>query len=98
MSIREDGALRIVNRHSLYSAAAGLVPVPVFDLAAISAVQMKMLKDLADYYHIPYKDNVGKGLLSAMLGGIVPTKLTWGAAGSFIKGIPVVGSLLSIFI
>jgi uncharacterized protein (DUF697 family) len=97
MSLREEGALRIVKRHALYSAAAGLVPLPVFDLAAISGIQVKMLKELADYYRIPYREDMGKALLTALIGGIVPTKLTWGAAGSFIKGIPLVGPVLGIF-
>jgi uncharacterized protein (DUF697 family) len=97
MSLREDGALRIVKKHALYSAAAGLVPLPVFDLAAISGVQVKMLKDLADYYHVPFKEDMGKSLLTALVGGIIPTRLTWGFAGSFIKGLPVVGTLLGFF-
>jgi uncharacterized protein (DUF697 family) len=97
MSITEQGALRIVNRHAIYSAAAGLVPLPMFDLAAITGVQVKMLKDLADHYHVPYAEDMGKGLLSALIGGIVPTKLAWGAAGSFIKGLPLIGPVLGIF-
>jgi uncharacterized protein (DUF697 family) len=97
MSLREDGALRIVKKHALYAAAAGLVPLPVFDLAAITGVQVKMLKDLADYYRTPFAEDMGKGLLTALLGGIIPTKLTWGFAGSFIKGLPVVGTLLGFF-
>jgi uncharacterized protein (DUF697 family) len=96
MTIAEQGALRIVNRHALYSAAAGLVPLPVFDLAAITGVQVKMLKDLADHYHVPYGEDMGKGLISALIGGIVPTRLAWGAAGSFIKGLPVIGSVLGM--
>lgn len=97
MSIRAEGAQRLVNRHALYSAAAGLVPVPVFDLAAITAVQIKMLKDMADYYGIPFQSDLGKSLVSALIGGVVPTKLTYGVAGSMIKGVPVIGQLLGIF-
>lgn len=97
MTIRAEGAQRLVNRHALYSAAAGMVPVPVFDLAAITAVQIKMLKEMADYYGIPFQSDLGKSLVSALIGGIVPTKLTYGVAGSMIKGVPVIGQLLGIF-
>src|SRR5262249_9222647 len=48
-------------------------------------------------YKIPFAEDAGKGAVSALLGGIVSTKLAWGAAGSFIKGIPVVGGLLGMF-
>ncbi len=97
MTIRAEGAQRLVNRHALYSAAAGLVPVPMFDLAAITGVQIKMLKDLADHYRIPFSADLGKSLVSALIGGYIPTKLTYGVAGSFIKGVPVVGQLLGLF-
>lgn len=98
MSIHEESALRVVNRYSLYSAAAGLIPMPVFDMAAVTAIQLKMLKDLADLYRIRYQEDLGKGVVSALLGGIVSSKLAWGAAGSFIKGLPVVGQILGIFV
>jgi uncharacterized protein (DUF697 family) len=97
MTIREEGAQRLVNRHALYSAAAGLVPVPIFDLAAITGVQIKMLKEMADYYGIPFQADLGKSMVSALIGGVVPTKLAYGVAGSMIKGVPVIGQLLSIF-
>jgi uncharacterized protein (DUF697 family) len=97
MSIRLEGAQRLVNKHALYAAAAGLVPVPLVDLAAITGTQLKMLKELADHYGVPFQADLGKSLVGALVGGVVPTKLAYGMAGSLIKGVPVIGGLLGLF-
>ncbi|MEP7308971.1 MAG: DUF697 domain-containing protein [Acidobacteriota bacterium] len=96
MSSRAEGAQRLVNRHALYSAAAGLVPVPLVDLAATTGIQIKMLKELSEYYGIPFQADRGKSIVGALIGGIVPTRLAYGLGGSLIKALPVVGQLLGM--
>jgi len=98
MSVSELAAMQIVKRHSMYSAGAGLLPVPWLDLAAITAIQVKMLNDLSKVYGVPFAQERGKSLVSALIGGIVPTKAGYGAAGSFVKGIPGVGSILGMVV
>ena len=98
MSAQELAAMQVVKRHSLYSAGAGLIPVPWLDLAAVTGIQLKMLNDLSKLYAVPFSEERGKSIVSALLGGYVPTKAGYGAAGSFIKGIPGVGGLLGIFV
>jgi uncharacterized protein (DUF697 family) len=98
MSVTELAAMQIVKRHSMYSAGAGLLPVPWLDLAAVTGIQVKMLNDLAKLYAVPFSEERGKSLVSALIGGIVPTKMGYGAAGSFIKGIPGIGGILGIFV
>jgi uncharacterized protein (DUF697 family) len=97
MTEKELGANRIVNKFVLYSGAAGLVPIPIFDIAAITGVQLKMLGDLARNYQIPFSHDRGKSIVSALLGGLVSTKLGFGELGSLMKGVPVVGSILGMF-
>ncbi|HEX4963594.1 MAG TPA: DUF697 domain-containing protein [Thermoanaerobaculia bacterium] len=82
-----DGAVR-------WSFGFGLIPLPIIDLAAISTVQIRMLRSLCDVYGEPFSENEGKALISALLGGIVPTKLAWGPVRSLLKAIPVVGPLV----
>ena len=38
----------IIRSHVLWALGAGLMPVPLFDIAAVTAVQMDMLKQLAE--------------------------------------------------
>ena len=69
---RAAGAARIVDRYAKYSAAAGLVPVPVVDVAAIASVQTAMLSALTAHYEVPFDRERGKLLVATMLGGLMP--------------------------
>lgn len=94
MTDKEPMALEIVKRHSLYAAAVGLVPIPLVNLAGVVALEVKMLKELADYYQIPFRDDAGKSIVSSLIGGIGATNIGYGAVG-FMKGVPLVGAVLS---
>src|SRR5690349_1063795 len=59
---------RIINEHILWSMGAGLVPVPLLDIAAVSAIQLDMLKQLCSHYGVAYTESEGKVFLSALTG------------------------------
>jgi uncharacterized protein (DUF697 family) len=97
MTEKEIGAMQVVNKHALFAGGAGLVPVPLFDLAAIAAVQLRMLSRLGKQYDIPVSHERGKAAISALLGSIIPTSLGYGIAANVMTRIPVVGSVLGMF-
>jgi uncharacterized protein (DUF697 family) len=97
MTEKEIGAMRIANRFMLYAGGAGLVPIPVFDIAAVTAVQVKMLSDLAKHYNLPFSKDYGKSLVTALIGGVLPTTLGYGGLGSFLKRMPLVGPIVGVF-
>lgn len=70
---RAKGAAALVERYAAYSAAAGLVPVPAVDAAAIAGVQVTMLRALSAYYGVPFSQELGKSLVAALLGGLMPS-------------------------
>ncbi len=84
-----DTANDAVTRHVIYSMGAGLVPLPLIDVAAVSTVQLSLIRRLCEIYNVEYSESVGKSLLAALVGG---TAARVGA--SLIKGIPVVGFLV----
>jgi uncharacterized protein (DUF697 family) len=90
---RRSRAEEAVDSAVRWSFGFGLIPIPIIDLAAISTVQLRMLRSLCDVYGEPFSENQGKALISALLGGIVPTKLAWGPIRSLLKAIPVVGPI-----
>src|SRR6185295_2119591 len=66
-----------------------------FDLAAVFAVQLKMVSTLSKQYGIPFAHDRGKAIIGSLVGGAVP------AAGgpplaSAIKAIPVVGTTVGV--
>lgn len=70
---RAKGANALIERYATYSAAAGLVPVPAVDAAAIAGVQVQMLRALAAHYDVPFSHERGKSLIAAVLGGLMPS-------------------------
>jgi len=89
---RQKVALNILHTHMGWSTGAGLIPVPLADLAAITAVQLHLLRSLARLYGVAYQKNAAK----LVIGGLVTGGGTYLAAGpisSLVKLIPVVGQV-----
>jgi len=51
---RDEAASQIVDRFSLWSGAAGLIPVPFVDIAAVGGLQLQMLRRISEVYGIPF--------------------------------------------
>ncbi len=99
MEERMAEAMSIVRRASAWSAGAGLIPIPLVDISAITAVQVKMIRDLAKLYNVEFTDVRGKAVASGIVGSILPYLLTLGSSGyllSLAKGIPIVGQAVAV--
>lgn len=83
----------IIRRYVMWSMAAGAVPVPLVDIAAVTGVQLKMISALADHYKSPFDSDRGKSLIGALLGTLGGMSIARGVLGSAIKSIPLVGTL-----
>lgn len=94
---RRASAMKLVERFSLWSAAAGFIPVPFVDLAAVGGVQIQMLRRIAKIYGVPFSENRGKALVVGLAGSIIPASSGIGAA-SVMKGVPVVGTAVSALV
>lgn len=84
---------RIITTSMLLAAGAGAIPVPLWDGAAIVAVQVKMLSDLSAHHGTPFTQNAGKTVVLSLLAGLAPGMLARGTAGMFVKTIPVLGTI-----
>ena len=84
---------KIINSSMLLAAGAGAIPLPIWDTAAVTVVQVKMLADLSAHYGVPFKQNLGQNAVAALLGGLAPAMIARGALGSILKGIPGLGSI-----
>jgi len=92
---REESASQLVDRFSLWSGAAGLIPVPLIDVVAVGGVQLQMLRRLSEIYGVPFTDNRGKSVIASCAGAIISASTATTTAmtfGSLIKGIPGIGS------
>ncbi len=83
----------IIRRYTVYSMAAGLVPVPFLDIAAVGTTQLKMLGNLADFYKQDYDSERGRSVVGALLATIGGISIGRGILGSAIKAIPGIGTI-----
>ena len=80
---------RIIQSHVLWAMGAGLIPFPVFDIAAVTGVQMDMLNQLARVYKIDYTAEMGKTFAGALTGSLFAR-----IGASMIKVIPGIGTVI----
>ena len=57
----------IVTNHVGFAASAGLIPIPGADLAAVTAVQLNMLRQLAKLYNVNFMENIGMVIIEFMM-------------------------------
>jgi len=93
-SARHERAGKIISSAVGWSAAAGLVPMPGLDLAALATVQVKMVIDLSELYGEKPGNEFARGLVSVLFGTLMPAGLTTALVGSAVKIVPVFGMLL----
>jgi uncharacterized protein (DUF697 family) len=89
---RSSQAHQLVKRYALNSLTTGFIPLPLVDMAALFGIQLKMLYDLAKQYEVPFSHNIATSLVSAMLGGFIPTT----TAISLSKILPLFGQISSV--
>ncbi len=89
MSDQREQADAIIKKHVLFSMGGGLIPIPLVDIAAVTALQVSMLEQLADVYDIGFNRSIGKSFIGGLTGSLA-AKL----GASLIKIIPGVGSLI----
>lgn len=90
-SFRHNMATRVVRRHAAIAAGVGILPFPVLDAAAITALQLHMLKQIADEYDQPFHDTRGKAIIAALVGGATTATVGLGVLRGMMRAIPVVG-------
>jgi uncharacterized protein (DUF697 family) len=96
MTPKETRAKEMVKSYALASAGAGCVPVPLFDIAAIAILQVKMLYDLAGVYEQQFRPERGRAIVSALVGSVLSTSVGYGLAGGLIPRLPIIGPLVGL--
>lgn len=92
---REAQALAIVKTHVPWAIGGGVLPIPGVDLAAVVAVQLRMLSKLADHYGVPFKRDAAKSVVVSLLGDVLGATLAGGLV-SLAKFVPVLGTAVGI--
>jgi CRP-like cAMP-binding protein len=94
---RRRRALAIVERHANYSGLSGFIPVPLVNAAAITAVLVRMVRQLCRLYDVPFQSNRAYALVLGSMGGVMPTGLATLATSTiyFVPGPNLIGLAVS---
>lgn len=87
---RIDKAHACFKNYTMGAIAVGFVPVPLADMAALTAIQLKMVHSIANIYDVPFSKNIAKSILGSVLGGSIAVTLALPVA-SLVKLIPIIG-------
>ena len=68
-------ARRIVERHANLSAIGGVVPLPILNVAGVTAIILRMLKKLSYHYGVPFERERARMIVVGLTGGCMPTGL-----------------------
>ena len=89
-SERSKHADTIIRNHMVWSMGAGLIPVPIADFFAVSAIQLDLVRQLCKLYEVDFKENEMKAIVTALTG----SGLAKAGARAAIKFIPGLGSVI----
>ncbi len=95
-AIAGERRLKAENRiksHVMASMTLGLVPLPVFDVAALFGNHLSMIKALCDIYEVDYSTTRVRSIVLSVLAGATPV-LTVVGLSSGAKLIPGIGTLV----
>lgn len=79
---------KIVERHRTYAAIGGLSPLPILNVAGVTAMIMRMVKQLSELYGVPFERDRTRSLVIGIMGGAVPTGLGTVTASTLAFALP----------
>ncbi len=88
-----EKAEALVRKNVYIGAGLSIVPVPIFDMVALSGLQMNLLYRLSKIYSIPFSKDVVKSIIASLVGGVAPAAFARQVSYSFLKAIPFVGAI-----
>jgi uncharacterized protein (DUF697 family) len=94
---REEMASKLVERFAIWSGVAGLIPLPIVDVATVGGLQIQMVRRISQIYGVPFSENRGKALIASLAGAMIPATSGIGAA-SALKFVPLLGMVASAFV
>ena len=69
---RSVGAMKIVHKYVLISAAAGAVAVPVLDTFALAGVHVALIRQISEHYGVEFSKHTARNILIAIAASLIP--------------------------
>ena len=70
------------------SAVGGVIPLPLVNVAAVTALLVRMVKLLSQLYGVPFERNRARSIVIGLMGGALPTGFATIATSTLIYFMP----------
>jgi uncharacterized protein (DUF697 family) len=87
---------KTIRHHIAAASAIGLIPIPLFDMAALVAVQVNLIRKIAKAYDVPFMKSKVRTIVTSLISAVLPNALTPTVVASLSKALPVVGQTASV--
>jgi len=95
-NVSAEAADRIVRHHVYASMGVSLLPFPLLDFAALTGIQLNMLRNIAKLHGVPFSKGKIRNTLLSLFGGAFPTIHASPLAASVTKLFPVAGQTAGV--
>jgi uncharacterized protein (DUF697 family) len=85
---RRRRAEAVVERHANYSALGGVIPLPIVNFGAVTAIIVRMVKALTDIYGVPFERDRARAIVLGLIGGLTPTAASTLTASTLFYLVP----------
>jgi uncharacterized protein (DUF697 family) len=90
VKLRKEGTDKLIRRHVYFAMGVGLIPIPLVDFSGVAAIQLLLIRKLAQIYNVPFTTDIIKNMIGAMIGGAVPASAEQ-LLSSLLKALPLAG-------
>lgn len=79
-----------IKKYMYWAMGAGLIPIPALDVAAVTAIQLNMVAELAHEHRQDFSREAGRAFVASLVCGSLPAIMA-GPFARLIKAIPLIG-------
>ena len=72
----------------MFAAIGGLFPLPIVNVASVSAIILRMVRELSRLYQVPFEREQTRAMVISLMGGTVPTGLAATTASTLSFVVP----------
>lgn len=87
-SKRRRLAEAVVERHANYAALGGVIPLPIINFGAVTAIIVRMVKALTGLYGVPFEHDRARAIVLGLIGGLTPTAASTLTASTLFYLVP----------
>lgn len=82
----------IITKYCRYASAVGLIPFPLVDIAAMTAVQVNMISELAAHYGLDFDRQFTKSLVVSVVAATTGRAVVFRGARRLLRAVPGIGT------